>query len=96
MAGGVGRAAPAHLDREPVALPDDGALDRVGPCVVGDREEEGDGASLVDGLSFAQSYAFLDDWVLGALDEVGVHARFVPLNDIASSGAMPKLSFKVG
>ena len=41
-------------------------------------------ASLVDGLSFAQSYAFLDDWVLGALDEVGVHARFVPLNDIAS------------
>jgi lipoate-protein ligase A len=40
--------------------------------------------SLVEGLSFAQSYAFLDEWVLGALDEVGVRARHVPLNDIAS------------
>jgi lipoate-protein ligase A len=41
-------------------------------------------ASLVEGLSFEQSYAFLDDWVLGALAEVGVNARYVPLNDIAS------------
>jgi lipoate-protein ligase A len=40
--------------------------------------------SLVDGLSFAQSYAFLDDWVLGALAEIGVRAHYVPLNDIAS------------
>ena len=40
--------------------------------------------SLVEGLSFAQSYAFLDDWVLAALAEVGVRARYVPLNDIAS------------
>lgn len=40
--------------------------------------------SLVEGLSFEQSYAFLDDWVLGALAEVGVNARYVPLNDIAS------------
>lgn len=40
--------------------------------------------SLVEGLSFEQSYAFLDDWVLGALDDVGVKARYVPLNDIAS------------
>jgi lipoate-protein ligase A len=40
--------------------------------------------SLVEGLSFEQSYAFLDDWVLGALSEVGVNARYVPLNDIAS------------
>ncbi len=40
--------------------------------------------SLVEGLSFEQSYAFLDDWVLGALAEVGVAARYVPLNDIAS------------
>ncbi|MEO6886062.1 MAG: biotin/lipoate A/B protein ligase family protein [Jatrophihabitantaceae bacterium] len=40
--------------------------------------------SLVEGLSFVQSYAFLDDWVLGALSEVGVRARYVPLNDIAS------------
>lgn len=40
--------------------------------------------SLVEGLSFEQSYAFLDDWVLGALADVGVTARYVPLNDIAS------------
>lgn len=41
-------------------------------------------ASLVEGLSFERSYAFLDDWVLGALGELGIHARYVPLNDIAS------------
>src|SRR5690606_18905758 len=40
--------------------------------------------SLVEGLSFEQSYTFLDDWVLGALADVGVRARYVPLNDIAS------------
>lgn len=41
-------------------------------------------ASLVEGLSFERSYAFLDDWVLGALADVGVNATYVPLNDIAS------------
>ena len=40
--------------------------------------------SLVEGLSYAASYAFLDDWVLGALADVGIQAKFVPLNDIAS------------
>ena len=40
--------------------------------------------SLVEGLSFERSYSFLDDWVLGALRSVGVEARYVPLNDIAS------------
>ena len=40
--------------------------------------------SLVEGLSFAASYAFLDDWVLGALRDVGIDAKYVPLNDIAS------------
>jgi lipoate-protein ligase A len=40
--------------------------------------------SLVEGLSFERSYAFLDDWVLGALGELGIDARYVPLNDIAS------------
>lgn len=40
--------------------------------------------SLVEGLTFEQSYAFLDDWVLGALAEVGIKARYVPINDIAS------------
>lgn len=41
-------------------------------------------SSLVEGLSFEQSYAYLDDWVMGALAEIGVKARYVPLNDIAS------------
>lgn len=40
--------------------------------------------SLVEGLSFEQSYAFLDDWVLNALGELGIKARYVPINDIVS------------
>ncbi|MCF3965292.1 lipoate--protein ligase family protein [Streptomyces fuscigenes] len=40
--------------------------------------------SLVKGLSFADSYAYLDDWVLGALGEMGVRAWYQPLNDIAT------------
>lgn len=40
--------------------------------------------SLVEGLSFERSYAFLDDWVMEALKKVGINARYVPLNDIAS------------
>lgn len=40
--------------------------------------------ALVEGLSFERSYSFLDDWVIGALKEVGVNARYIPLNDIAS------------
>ena len=41
-------------------------------------------ASLVEGLSFERSYAFLDEWVMDALAKVGINARYVPLNDIAS------------
>ncbi|GAB2496244.1 lipoate--protein ligase family protein [Luteococcus sediminum] len=40
--------------------------------------------SLVEGLSYEQSYKYLDTWVIGALAELGVNARYVPLNDIAS------------
>lgn len=40
--------------------------------------------ALVDGLSFEQSYPFLDAWVMEVLAKVGVKARYVPLNDIAS------------
>ncbi|MEU6095117.1 biotin/lipoate A/B protein ligase family protein [Streptomyces sp. NPDC047079] len=40
--------------------------------------------SLVSGLSFADSYAYLDDWVLGALDDMGIKAWYQPLNDIAT------------
>ncbi|MDO4888661.1 MAG: biotin/lipoate A/B protein ligase family protein [Actinomycetaceae bacterium] len=41
-------------------------------------------SDLVDGMSIEESYEFLDQWVMGALAEVGVNARYVPLNDIAS------------
>ncbi|MBT2383436.1 biotin/lipoate A/B protein ligase family protein [Streptomyces sp. ISL-11] len=40
--------------------------------------------ALVQGLSFADSYAYLDDWVLGALEDMGVKAWYQPLNDIAT------------
>ncbi len=40
---------------------------------------------LVRGMSFAESYAFLDDWVLQALRSLGIDAVYQPLNDIASS-----------
>jgi len=42
-------------------------------------------ADLVQGLSFADSYAFLDEWVLTALRSLGIDAVYRPLNDIASS-----------
>ena len=41
-------------------------------------------ASLVQGMTFADSYAFLDDWVLQALRSLGIDAVYQPLNDIAS------------
>lgn len=41
-------------------------------------------SALVAGMSFAESYAFLDDWVIQALRSLGVEASYVPLNDIAS------------
>lgn len=40
--------------------------------------------ALVDGMSFEQSYPFLDQWVMEVLEKIGVKARYVPLNDIAS------------
>lgn len=39
---------------------------------------------LVRGMSFADSYAYLDEWVLEALKTLGVDAVYKPLNDIAS------------
>ncbi|NEE60820.1 lipoate--protein ligase family protein, partial [Streptomyces sp. SID8455] len=36
--------------------------------------------SLVSGLSFADSYAYLDDWVLEALADMGIKAWYQPLN----------------
>ena len=40
--------------------------------------------TLVDGISFADSYGFLDAWVMAALEKVGISAFYVPLNDIAT------------
>ena len=40
--------------------------------------------SIVSGLSFVDSYAFLDDWVVGALNELGIAATYQPINDITS------------
>ncbi|CAN5389713.1 biotin/lipoate A/B protein ligase family protein [soil metagenome] len=41
-------------------------------------------ADLVQGMSFADSYAFLDEWVIVALKSLGIEASYVPLNDITS------------
>jgi lipoate---protein ligase len=40
--------------------------------------------TLVDGVTFADSYAFLDAWVMAALEKLGITAFYVPLNDIAT------------
>lgn len=42
--------------------------------------------ALVKGMSFAESYAFFDGWVVDALRDLGVDAWYEPLNDITSSG----------
>ncbi|WP_010204832.1 lipoate--protein ligase family protein [Salinibacterium sp. PAMC 21357] len=39
---------------------------------------------LVQGMTFADSYAFLDEWVIIALKSLGIDASYQPLNDIAS------------
>ena len=39
---------------------------------------------LVQGMSFADSYAFLDSWVIEALQSLGIDASYQPLNDITS------------
>jgi lipoate---protein ligase len=41
-------------------------------------------ADLVQGMSFADSYAFLDEWVIVALKSLGIDAFYQPLNDITS------------
>ncbi|MFJ3031280.1 biotin/lipoate A/B protein ligase family protein [Rothia terrae] len=39
---------------------------------------------LVAGLSYEQSYEYLDQWVLAALKKLGVNAWYQPINDITS------------
>ena len=43
--------------------------------------------TVVEGLSFVQSFAFLDSWVIRALRALGVPAIYKPINDIASPRA---------
>lgn len=42
-------------------------------------------SDLVQGMSFADSYAFLDEWVITALKGLGIDAFYQPLNDITSA-----------
>ena len=42
--------------------------------------------AMVKGLTFAESYAFFDAWVVEVLRELGVDAWYAPLNDITSAG----------
>ncbi len=39
---------------------------------------------LVRGMSFQESYAYLDEWVITALKSLGIDAFYQPLNDITS------------
>lgn len=41
---------------------------------------------MARGLTFPESYAFFDGWVIDALRELGVNAWYAPLNDITSDG----------
>ncbi len=41
---------------------------------------------MVRGMTFPESYAFFDAWVIDALRELGVNAWYAPLNDITSDG----------
>jgi len=43
--------------------------------------------SVVEGLSFRQSFAFLDMWVIRGLRGLGISANYRPINDIISSVA---------
>ncbi len=40
---------------------------------------------LVQGMTFADSYAYLDEWVIEALKSLGIEAYYQPLNDITST-----------
>lgn len=42
--------------------------------------------ALVEGMSFHESYASMDAWVLQALRSLGVEAWYQPINDISSRG----------
>ena len=41
---------------------------------------------MVRGMTFPESYAFFDAWVVEVLRDLGVDASYAPLNDITSAG----------
>jgi lipoate-protein ligase A len=41
--------------------------------------------TLVEGMTFEQAYAFMDQWTIEALGTLGIKAWYQPLNDITSS-----------
>lgn len=43
-------------------------------------------ATLVEGMSYVDSYEFLDRWVIQALHDLGVGASYEPINDLVSPG----------
>lgn len=42
--------------------------------------------AIVDGLTFPESYAFFDGFIVDALRALGVDAWYAPLNDVTSAG----------
>jgi lipoate---protein ligase len=42
--------------------------------------------AIVKGMTFPESYAFFDAWVVAALRALGIDAWYAPLNDITSAG----------
>ncbi len=42
--------------------------------------------AIARGMSFPESYAFFDGWVVDALRSLGIDAWYAPLNDIVSAG----------
>ncbi|HLI17384.1 MAG TPA: biotin/lipoate A/B protein ligase family protein, partial [Rhodanobacteraceae bacterium] len=40
--------------------------------------------TLIAGMGFQESYEFMDAWVIDALQGLGIHAWYQPLNDITS------------
>ncbi len=40
---------------------------------------------LVKGMTFQEAYAHMDEWVLAALEKLGIKAWYQPLNDITSA-----------
>jgi len=41
--------------------------------------------TLIDGMTFEEAYAFMDQWTIEALGTLGIRAWYQPLNDITSS-----------